>query len=124
MLTLWRIHRENSARTKSAASRRLGWDSVPEIVFSAWVDPTGWLGRQYTDYERMLMMGPIRKCRAFTRATIGGNVFRTTIGDRGKHASLSFIRALFPADTRDANDRPEWVDRCDHDNYLPASTFL
>ena len=99
-------------------------DPVPEIFFSAWVDPTGWLGRQYTDYERLLMMGPTRKCRAFTKATIGGKVVRTTIGDRGKRASLSFIRALFPAETRDHNDRPEWVDRCDHDNYLPASTFF
>ncbi|KAK3284140.1 hypothetical protein CYMTET_8197 [Cymbomonas tetramitiformis] len=44
---------------------------VPDIVFSAHVSSTGWLGREYTYCERELMLGPARKCHKFSKVTIG-----------------------------------------------------
>jgi len=83
----------------------------PEIAFSPWVDPTGWLGRQYTAYEHLLMMGPEPKCHTFSKVKIGNVFYRTRHGDKGKTTTQCFVRAMLPKTDNDADE--EWEDRYD-----------
>ncbi|KAK3238620.1 hypothetical protein CYMTET_51378 [Cymbomonas tetramitiformis] len=101
--------RENAARSKQALRNRQEVGVVPAIAFGPLEDPEGWLGRQYTAYEKSLMMGPEPMCSKYNKVNIGGVFYRTRDGDRVKVTTQCFVRASFPKDDADADD--EWEDR-------------
>ncbi len=103
-------NREIAARNRTRTALRTD-EVVPQIAFSPWVDPAGWLGRQYTAYEHSLMMGPEPKCSKFSKVKIGSLFYRTKHGDQGKRTTQCFVRAMFPKTDHDADQ--EWEDRCD-----------
>ncbi|KAK3235042.1 hypothetical protein CYMTET_54731 [Cymbomonas tetramitiformis] len=100
---------ENAARSKHANRYRQEVGGVPAIAFGPLEDPEGWLGRQYTAYEKSLMMGPEPMCSKYNKVNIGGVFYRTRDGDKGKVTTQCFVRASFPKNDADADD--EWEDR-------------
>ncbi|KAK3232720.1 hypothetical protein CYMTET_56938 [Cymbomonas tetramitiformis] len=101
--------RENAARSNQALRYRQEVGVVPAIAFGPSEDPEGWLGRQYTAYEKSLMMGPEPMCSKYNKVNIGGVFYRTRDGDKGKVTTQCFVRASFPKNDADADD--EWEDR-------------
>ena len=76
-------------------------------------DPTPWLGRQYTEYERALLEGCPPQCRKFNRVQVGTMKFRTALMDNKFKTMQCYFRSFYVERVR-AKGRektPEQTDR-------------
>ena len=80
-------------------------EHVDEPIFGAYTDPTVWLGRKFTEYESLLMVGPNPVCRSFSYVTIGDGFYRTAGSDRNKSTLHSYFRTFFINEQLDKDGR-------------------
>ncbi|KAK3279663.1 hypothetical protein CYMTET_12462 [Cymbomonas tetramitiformis] len=59
------------------------------------LDPTPWLGRQYTEYERALLEGCPPRCRKFNRVQVGTMKFRTASMDKKFKTVQCYFRSFY-----------------------------